>query len=143
MTLVFAGIQTSRLSDRDGLLRDVRASSVDADTMTGSSHVMRVDTSGALDGSTMELVDVHGAGLLVTKDLPESPDGFRWRLWGVDAQRTLHPLGDLDPTSEGNMGLQPVAELHAKPYDALAITLEPQDSVTSNRGPVVGWAQMT
>ncbi|MBC7461970.1 MAG: anti-sigma factor [Thermoleophilia bacterium] len=114
-----------------------------ADTMTGTSGVVDVDTSGALADTTMELVDVHGAGMLVTKNLPEPPAGYAWRVWGVSGGHDMHAIGPLDPDAEGTMALQPVIGVHGHDYDAVAITLERADAGgDSQQGPVVGWARM-
>jgi len=139
------GVQTSRLVDRDqqlGSLRAAAASQASDKSIIATSHVVKVKTSGALSKSTVELVDIHGAGLLITKNLPEPPTGYEWRVWGVERDHDMHPMGGLDPKLEQGMGLQPIIGLHDQPFDAIAITLERSNAGDEHQGPVVGWGQM-
>lgn len=144
LAIITAGVQTARLADHDSQSRGQGAPQpVAPASLLDTSHVVAVDTSGALEASTMELVDVHGAGLLITKNLPDPPIGYEWRVWGVNEHHDMLPMGELAPQDQDGMGLQPITGLHDRPYDAVAVTLEPRNAGSEQRGPVVGWAQMT
>lgn len=145
LALGLAGVQTARLVDRGDQLDQLRTMSseaVDQGSFLATSDVIGMDTSGVLAGAQVELADVHGTGLLVTKDLPKPPSGREWRVWGVTASRAMHPMGALAPRIERGMGLQPLAGMHDPSLAAIAITLEPAASTGPQRGPIVGWAQM-
>jgi len=142
LALSVATVQTVRLSNQPSQAPATTTPVAASSSMFATSHVFSVDTSGALKGSKMELVDVHGAGMLVTQSLPDPPIGYEWRVWGVSKDHVMHAMGELKRSTE-EMGIQPIAGLHSQPFDAVAVTLEAVGASTVQTGPVVGWAQMT
>ena len=141
LVVVALGVQTARLQQQDDPTSN--ESSIAA-TMTGSSHIIPIRTSGKLEGVDAEYADVHGVGMIVTKGLPKAPDGYTYRVWGVTPAKDMHPMGELAPhTGRDAMALQAVDAPRAGEVASIEITLEPESATpTQPDGAVVGRATM-
>ncbi len=113
-------------------------------SMIGTSGTHTVATSGMLKSAHMELVDVHGAGMLVAKDLPPAPAGYEWRVWGVAPGHDMHAMGKIDHVrnAPNGMQIQSIGSMKNADLTAVVITVVRSSAPHSVVGEEVGRVTM-